>query len=142
MQPDAVEERRRRAADTGDHGVTGLLEWHPERGRDATKRRPCFIVQEHAAGREHRGNIAHRQHQLAIVEVGQDVGRDDEVEAALAEALGDDVEGFAAERSERPRRSTRWFGAGGLSRAPLRLASSLRSDAAAERREVVSEVRR
>ena len=58
--------------------------------------------------------LRQRQHQLAIVEVGQDVGGDDEVEghAGAVEALGHDVEGLGVESAAAAAGPTRTVGAG------------------------------
>jgi len=92
VQPHAVEERGWRAAHTGHHGVTRVLERKARRPTDAVERRPRFVVQEDAARRQHRGDVARRQRQFLVVEVGQDIGRDHEVEGLTAKPLGHDIE--------------------------------------------------
>ena len=99
MQPHTVEERRRRTAHGRDDDVAGLLEGQADRCRYVAQQRARLIVQEDTARGEHRGDIAHRQRQLPIVEVGQDVCRHDEIERPSVETFGHDVQRLGLERA-------------------------------------------
>ena len=89
--------RRRRTLDGGDHRVPRLLERQAQRRGELAKDRPGLVVQEHAAGRQHRGDVRRRQRQLRVVEIRQDVRGDHQIEAAAGQPLGDDVERLGAE---------------------------------------------
>ena len=82
-----------------DDDVARLLEGQAERRCDSVQHGPRLIVQEHAARREHCRDVRHRQHQLSIVEVGEDVRGHDEIERLSIETFGHDVQGFRLERA-------------------------------------------